>query len=77
MPGVVVGAGAHVRRAILDENVHVMPGARIGFGNADSRDFLLTSNGICIVPSNTIVLSQSRRTQGGRHAHPLAQQLSS
>jgi glucose-1-phosphate adenylyltransferase len=77
MPGVVVGAGARVRRAILDENVHVMPGARIGFGNADSRDFLLTSNGICIVPSNTIVLSQSRRTQGGRHAHPLAQQLSS
>jgi glucose-1-phosphate adenylyltransferase len=31
LPGVVIGPGARIRRAILDENVQVMPGAEIGY----------------------------------------------
>ncbi len=70
MPGVVIGAGARVRRAILDENVQVMPGTRIGFGNADSRDSLYTANGVCVIPANTIMTAKTRGTRDfGRRLH--------
>jgi glucose-1-phosphate adenylyltransferase len=55
MPGVVVGSYARVRSAILDENVHVMRGAEIGFGNEDDSSFERTPRGVIVVPANTTV----------------------
>jgi glucose-1-phosphate adenylyltransferase len=50
MPGVHIGRGARIRRVILDENVHVLPDARI-----DGE----TSNGIVVVPANSIVFPEA------------------
>ncbi len=49
--GVDVGRGAIIRRAILDKNVKVPPGARFGV-NADedrARGFTFSDNGIVVV----------------------------
>lgn len=54
-PGVTVDRGALVRRAILADNVHVPAGARIGYGRHDSAMFLVTANGIVVVPANVTV----------------------
>ena len=52
MPGVVIGENARIRRAILDENVHVFPYTYVGFSDSEKR--------ITVVPANTVV---TRETQ--------------
>ena len=46
--GVRVGAGAKVRNAIIDENVVIPPGTRIGYGN-DTNRFRVSPNGVVVV----------------------------
>jgi glucose-1-phosphate adenylyltransferase len=55
--GASVGRGAEVRRAILDEGVHVRPGARIGVDpDADRRQgFAVSEGGVTCVPADTVV----------------------
>jgi glucose-1-phosphate adenylyltransferase len=48
MPGVVIGPGARVRRAILDENVHVLAGARLGH-----------ETGVVVVEADSIIPAAS------------------
>jgi len=51
MRGVRIGAGARVRRAIIDKWVDVPPGYEIGFdAAADAERFTLTETGIVVVP---------------------------
>ncbi len=59
MHGVDVGRGAVVRRAILDKNVVVWPGARIGLDPAQdrARGFTVTDDGVVIVGKGEQVLS--------------------
>ena len=46
-----IGQGAHVRRAIIDQDNDVPPGERIGFDEAeDRRRFHVTESGIVVVP---------------------------
>lgn len=50
-PGVRVGAGARIHRAIVDKNVVVPPGFAIGFDReADERKFTVSRNGIVVIP---------------------------
>lgn len=47
----VIGRGARIRRAIIDEDNHIPPGERIGFDLARDRDrFHVSPSGIVIVP---------------------------
>ena len=49
--GVVIGAGAVVRRTIIDKNVHVPPGEAIGVDPARDRERFTTSDkGVVVVP---------------------------
>ena len=51
MEGVDVGREAHVRRAIIDKDVIIPPGCRIGCDPAqDQRRFKVTEKGIVVVP---------------------------
>jgi glucose-1-phosphate adenylyltransferase len=59
MPGVVIGAGARIRRAVLDENVHVMSGVRIGYDGANEF-FERSAGGVAVVPANTTVFRPPR-----------------
>ena len=53
MPGVRVGRGARICRAIIDENVQVPDGAQIGFDlNRDRRIGFVTESGIVVIPAN-------------------------
>ncbi|MGV3680875.1 MAG: glucose-1-phosphate adenylyltransferase [Acidovorax sp.] len=46
-----IGQGAHVRRAIIDQDNDIPPGERIGFDEAeDRRRFHVTESGIVVVP---------------------------
>jgi glucose-1-phosphate adenylyltransferase len=57
MNGVDIGRGAVVRRAILDKNVRVPPGARIGVNLEEdrARGFTVSDNGVvCIGKGDTI-----------------------
>jgi glucose-1-phosphate adenylyltransferase len=48
--GVDVGRGAIVRNAIVDKNVRIAPGARIGVdGDADRERFVVTESGIVVI----------------------------
>jgi glucose-1-phosphate adenylyltransferase len=50
MNDVVIGRDAVVRRTIIDKNVHVPPGARIGVDPAiDARQFVRSPDGITVV----------------------------
>jgi glucose-1-phosphate adenylyltransferase len=50
MHEVDVGRGAIVRRAILDKNVHVAEGARIGVDlEADRKRFVVSEGGVIVV----------------------------
>lgn len=54
--GVVVGAGAVIRRAILDKFVVVSPGARIGVDpDADRRRFTVSDGGVVVVGKGEVV----------------------
>ncbi|APU12993.1 MULTISPECIES: glucose-1-phosphate adenylyltransferase [Actinoalloteichus] len=49
LPGVRIGRGAVVRRAILDKNVVIAPGARIGVDPARDRESYTVSSGGVVV----------------------------
>ena len=57
MDGVKIGRHAVVRRAILDKNVVVAEGARIGLdSDADrARGFTVTDSGITVIGKGTVV----------------------
>jgi glucose-1-phosphate adenylyltransferase len=56
MHGVEVGRHAIVRRAILDKNVRVAPGARIGVDEeADRARFTLSDRGVVVIPKGATV----------------------
>ena len=54
--GVDVGRNAAVRKAIVDKNVRIDPGARIGFDAvADRARFTVSDAGIVVVPKGAHV----------------------
>lgn len=54
--GVRIGAGAHLRRCILDKDVVVSPRARIGFDrNADAARFEVSPEGIVVIPKGQVI----------------------
>jgi glucose-1-phosphate adenylyltransferase len=56
MPGVDVGRDAVVRRAILDKNVRVEPGAQIGVDEAADRDrFTVSDGGVVVIGKGAVV----------------------
>jgi glucose-1-phosphate adenylyltransferase len=56
MPSVRIGDGAQVRNAILDKNVVVEPGAKIGFDLARDRErFTVSSGGIVVIGKGVTV----------------------
>ena len=56
MPGVRIGTGAVVRNAILDKNVVVADGARIGVDLAeDAPPFTVTPTGITVIGKGVTV----------------------
>jgi glucose-1-phosphate adenylyltransferase len=56
MHGVDVGRGAIVRRAIIDKNVRIFPGAQIGVDpEADRERFTISPGGVVVVPKGAIV----------------------
>jgi len=54
---VTVGAGAEVRRAILDKGVQVLPGARVGcdLDEDRARGFVVSEGGVTCVAKNAVV----------------------
>jgi glucose-1-phosphate adenylyltransferase len=49
--GVHVGAGAHLARCIVDKNVRIPPGERIGADpGADAARFVVSESGVTVVP---------------------------
>jgi len=59
MDDACIGRGAFVRNAILDKNVVVADGARIGHDpDADRARFTVSSNGVTVVGKNHIVRAQ-------------------
>jgi glucose-1-phosphate adenylyltransferase len=56
MQGTDVGRNAVVRRAILDKNVSVAPGAQIGVNpEADRERFTVSAGGVVVIPKGTRV----------------------
>ena len=56
MPGVQVGRGAVVRRAIVDKDVYIHPGAQIGVDlEADTERFTVSHGGIVVVGKGDVV----------------------
>jgi glucose-1-phosphate adenylyltransferase len=56
MQGVDVGRGAVVRRAIVDKNVRIAPGARIGVDlEADRERFTVSAGGVVVIPKGETV----------------------
>jgi glucose-1-phosphate adenylyltransferase len=56
MQGVDVGRNAVVRRAILDKNVTVAPGAQIGVDpEADRERFTVSASGVVVIPKGARV----------------------
>jgi glucose-1-phosphate adenylyltransferase len=56
LPGVDVGQDAVVRRAILDKNVRVAPGAKIGVDpDADRERFVVSGNGVVVIGKGAVV----------------------
>jgi glucose-1-phosphate adenylyltransferase len=54
---VVVGRGATVRRAIIDKNVHIPPGARIGVDlEQDRQRFTVSDGGVVVIGKGQKVL---------------------
>jgi glucose-1-phosphate adenylyltransferase len=50
MPGVEVGRGAVVRNAIVDKNVYIAPGARVGVdAEADRARFTVSDGGVVVI----------------------------
>lgn len=56
MSGVRVGAGADLRRCIIDKNVHIPPGFKVGHDLvADAERFSVSDSGIVTIAKNTII----------------------
>jgi glucose-1-phosphate adenylyltransferase len=56
MPSVRIGDGAQIKNVILDKNVIVEPGARIGFDRAeDQKRFTVSDAGIVVVGKGEVV----------------------
>ena len=56
MQGVDVGRKAVVRRAIVDKNVTIEPGAQVGVDpEADRERFTVSAGGIVVIPKGTRV----------------------
>jgi glucose-1-phosphate adenylyltransferase len=56
MHGVEVGRGAVVRRAIIDKNVRIQPGAQIGVDpDADRERFAVSDGGVVVVGKGQVV----------------------
>jgi glucose-1-phosphate adenylyltransferase len=56
MDRVDIGRGAKIRRAILDKDVHVAPGAEIGFDlGKDRKRFHVSEGGIVVIPKGAVV----------------------
>lgn len=56
MQGTDVGRYAKVKRAIIDKDVEISPGARIGYNlTEDRKRFTVTDSGIVVVPKGTKV----------------------
>ncbi len=59
MHGVVVGPGAVIRNAIIDKNVSVPAGARIGVDpDADRRRFTLSDHGVVVIGKDAVILPE-------------------
>ncbi len=55
MEGTTIGRGCTIRRAIIDKNIHIPDGLSIGLDpEADAERFVITSNGIVVVPRGTV-----------------------
>jgi glucose-1-phosphate adenylyltransferase len=56
MPGVEVGRGAVVQRAIVDKNVYIHPGAQLGVElDADRERFTVSHDGVVVVGKGDVV----------------------
>jgi len=56
MPGVEVGRGAVVKRAIIDKNVFIHPGAQVGVDlDADTERFTVSHGGVVVVGKGDVV----------------------
>ena len=56
MDNVKVGQGAIVRRAIIDKNVVIPDGARIGFDLEEDRArFAVTRDGVVVIGKNEVI----------------------
>jgi glucose-1-phosphate adenylyltransferase len=56
MPGVEVGRESVVRRAIVDKNVRIAPGAQIGVDpEADRERFTMSDGGVVVIGKGTVV----------------------
>jgi glucose-1-phosphate adenylyltransferase len=59
---VVIGAGAIVRRAIIDKNVVVPPGARIGVDHENDLDqYNISEHGVVVIGKGRRVLGPGAR----------------
>ncbi len=52
MDGVVIGRGCHIRRTIIDKDVVIPPGTRIGYNPESDRDrgWIVSETGITVLP---------------------------
>jgi glucose-1-phosphate adenylyltransferase len=56
MEGVVVGAGSQIKNAIIDKQVMIPPGEKIGYDlSLDRKRFAVTTSGIVIVAKRTAI----------------------
>jgi glucose-1-phosphate adenylyltransferase len=56
MPGVRIGRGAVVRNAIIDKNVIVPPGAKIGVDlDFDRKHYTVTESGIVAIGKGVFI----------------------
>ena len=54
-PGVEVGYGARINRCIVDKNVIIPAGMRIGFdAEADAAQFTISDHGIVVIPKGFV-----------------------
>jgi ADP-glucose pyrophosphorylase len=56
MPGVHVGRGAKLRRAIIDQGVEVMPGSTVGWdADRDHERFVVSPGGVTVVVGTAVL----------------------